>query len=316
MNTPGLILRLASHRQVTPAAFIHKHIQVISQLSSKYEKDDAKEKWLKEQGDGGSVSYARNGSNNDLGLVTFHHKQKLNAFTGAMMHDFSVAVREAVKDEKTRCVVVRGENGNFCSGGELNFVERIASEEGSFVMNTVMMTALKKLANSEKVSIAVLEGSTMGGASEIASACDIRVAHRKSKVGFVQGKMGVCPGWGGGRYLLKTLGTARAMEYLATAALVRAEELYKIGYVTHLFDSEAELTEYLKRFSRLESKNAFVAAKRMVANYSGKTRNPKEKEEEERRIFMSVWGHADHKKSIQAIRDNLTRAKKEKKDKK
>lgn len=42
-----------------------------------------------------------------------------------MMHDFSLAVREAVKDERTRCVVVRGENGNFCSGGELNFVEKV-----------------------------------------------------------------------------------------------------------------------------------------------------------------------------------------------
>lgn len=41
------------------------------------------------------------------------------------MHDFSLAVREAVKDERTRCVVVRGENGNFCSGGELNFVEKV-----------------------------------------------------------------------------------------------------------------------------------------------------------------------------------------------
>eukprot|EP00080_Pristionchus_pacificus_P003821 PDM63841.1 hypothetical protein PRIPAC_49814 [Pristionchus pacificus] len=285
MNNAMLLHRLASLRQVTQAASIHTHVKTIAQLSSKYEKDEAKENWLKEQGDGGSVKYTRNGSNPDLGQVTFHHKEKLNAFTGAMMHDFSLAVREAVKDERTRCVVVRGENGNFCSGGELNFVEKIASEEGSYVMNTVMMSSLKKLANSDKVSIAVLEGSTMGGASEIASACDIRV-------GFVQGKMGVCPGWGGGRFLVKTLGTARAMEYLSTAAVVGAEELHKV------------------------SKHAFVAAKRMVVNYSGKNRNPKEREEEERRIFMSVWGHADHKKSIHDIRENLIRAKKEKSHKK
>ncbi|KAF8353566.1 hypothetical protein PRIPAC_95189 [Pristionchus pacificus] len=316
MNNAMLLHRLASLRQVTQAASIHTHVKTIAQLSSKYEKDEAKENWLKEQGDGGSVKYTRNGSNPDLGQVTFHHKEKLNAFTGAMMHDFSLAVREAVKDERTRCVVVRGENGNFCSGGELNFVEKIASEEGSYVMNTVMMSSLKKLANSDKVSIAVLEGSTMGGASEIASACDIRVAHRKAKVGFVQGKMGVCPGWGGGRFLVKTLGTARAMEYLSTAAVVGAEELHKAGFISHLIDNEDDLTEYLKRFSRLESKHAFVAAKRMVVNYSGKNRNPKEREEEERRIFMSVWGHADHKKSIHDIRENLIRAKKEKSHKK
>lgn len=315
MNSSVLVRRLASVGQVTSAASIHNHVKAISQLHSKYEKDETMEKWLKEQGPGGCVTYARDDSNADLGFVTFRYKERMNAFTGAMLADFSVAIKEAVKDERTRCVILRGENGTFCSGGDLNFVEKIASEEGSYVMNTTMMQALKRLANSDKVSIAVLEGATMGGASEIASSCDIRVAHKKAKVGFVQGKMGVCAGWGGGRYLVKTLGTARTMEYWATSAVKGAEELEKIGFISHLFDDEEGLFEYLNKFSRMESKNAFVAAKRMVANYSGKQRNPKEREEEERRIFMSVWGQADHKKAIQALREQLAKAKKERKEK-
>ncbi|GMR62409.1 hypothetical protein PMAYCL1PPCAC_32604, partial [Pristionchus mayeri] len=305
MNTSVIFNRLGAFRQVTPISFFHGH--------GKKGIDSDNEKWLKEQGSGGSVSYTRNEDNAHFGFVTFHNKQKLNAFTGAMMHDFAVAVRDAVEDESTRCIIVRGENGNFCSGGELNFVEKIANEHGSYIMNKVMMSSLKRLAGSDKVSIAVLEGSTMGGASEIASACNIRVAHKKAKVGFVQGTMGVCPGWGGGRFLVETLGTARAIEYLTTAAVMEAEELHKIGFITHIFDTEEHLDAYLTRFSKLESQNAAVAAKRMVANYSDKHRDDKEREAEERSIFMSVWGHEDHLKSIEAIRENLANAKKGKK---
>ncbi|GMT35587.1 hypothetical protein PFISCL1PPCAC_26884 [Pristionchus fissidentatus] len=312
MQSPALLHRFLPIRQVTPVSFLHNHAKRIEKLNEKFKEKNSKELWLKEHGPGGSVKHSTPYSSKQIEQITLDFAKKKNALTGSMMYDFSSIVKKVVRDTTHRVVVVRGANGSFCSGGDLNFVEKIASEEGAFVMNSVMMNAVNKLARSDKVSIAVLEGFTMGGGTELASACDIRVAKKNAKVGFVQGRMGVCPGWGGGRYLVETLGRARAIEYLTTAAEVTAEELHRIGYVNFVYDSEEELESYLNRFNALRT-DPFIASKRMVANYSRESSlSEEEKEMKEQLIFMSVWGQNDHKDNIHHIRQSI-KAKKEKK---
>lgn len=50
------------------------------------------------------------------------------------------------------------------------------------------------------------------------------------QVGFVQARMGLSPGFGGATWLVRLVGRARAVELLATGAILGAKELKEVTF--------------------------------------------------------------------------------------
>ncbi|PAV79897.1 hypothetical protein WR25_06613 isoform C [Diploscapter pachys] len=112
-------------------------------------------------------------------------------------------------------------------------------------MTNFMSDALQALRTSPAISIALVRGNCLGGSTELSSACDIRVAHRKSKFGFWQGNLGLVPVWGGASYLVQTVGRSNALMLMATTATLSCEEAHRIGYVNRIFDTDDEAKEII-----------------------------------------------------------------------
>ncbi|WP_261179315.1 enoyl-CoA hydratase/isomerase family protein [Anaerobacillus sp. CMMVII] len=91
----------------------------------------------------------------------------------------------------------------FCSGGDLSIFHHIHTKGEAKEMLLKMAKVLHKLFFFSKPTVAYLNGTTVGGGCEIATACDFRIAEKKLKIGFIQGRLGITTGWGGSTYLME-----------------------------------------------------------------------------------------------------------------
>lgn len=113
------------------------------------------------------------------------------------MVDFRDCVEELETWEEGKAVILHGKEGNFCSGGDLNFARSAGNPEAAEGMSTWMHDALTRLKQLPLVSVCLVQGFALGGGAEIAVSCDYIIAAENAKLGLVHGKMGIITAWGG-----------------------------------------------------------------------------------------------------------------------
>jgi enoyl-CoA hydratase/carnithine racemase len=100
---------------------------------------------------------------------------------------------------------------------------------------------LSRLEQTPKLTIAALNGHTVGGGLEIAMACDLRIARQNAgKVGLPEVNLGVLPGTGGTQRLVRIVGKSRAIEMMTTGRLLSFEEAQALDIVNEVYEGDDE----------------------------------------------------------------------------
>ena len=101
----------------------------------------------------------------------------------------------------------------------------------------------------------MVDGFALGGGTELALACDIRVASSRAKFGQPEINLGLIPGGGGTQRLCRLLGYGKAMEMTLTGEMVGAEDALRLGLVNKvvepkdLEDAAMQMAEVIARKS-------------------------------------------------------------------
>lgn len=96
---------------------------------------------------------------------------------------------------------------------------------------------LDQIAALPKVTIAALNGDTMGGGQEMALACDIRIGERGDyRYGQPEVRLGIIPGAGGTQRLSRLIGFGKALNMILRGMVVTPEEAQELGITTELVD--------------------------------------------------------------------------------
>ena len=94
--------------------------------------------------------------------------------------------------------------------------------------------------------IAVVNGFALGGGSELALACHMRVASTNAIFGQPEVNLGILPGYGGTQRLPRLVGKGLATELVLTGAMINADRAHAIGLVNHVFEPD-ELMDGAKK---------------------------------------------------------------------
>jgi enoyl-CoA hydratase/carnithine racemase len=164
-------------------------------------------------------------------------------------------------------------------------------------MGRHMRDALARLEAWEVPVVGVLRGAAMGGGAELLAACDVVFAAPTARVGWVQARLGVSPGFGGGARLLRRVGTPRAARVLLEAAVLDAEAARGLGLV----DAIAEDPDAAAEAWISERRGLPVEARRAVLRLM---RPPLAAEALERELtdFDGLWGAPAHLEALARAR--------------
>jgi enoyl-CoA hydratase len=112
----------------------------------------------------------------------------------------------------------------------------------------------------------MVDGFALGGGTELALACDLRVASTRAKFGQPEINLGLIPGGGGTQRLCRLLGYGKAMEMTLTGEMVGAEEALSIGLVNKVVEPEELEIEALALAENIARKSPYTVrvAKRAV----------------------------------------------------
>jgi len=175
-----------------------------------------------------------------------------NTYTHEMMRQLDYAIIQARFDDAVHVLVLRGRGDKFFSAGaNIAYLNSITPRYKYFFCLHANET-LNRLEHTPKLTIAALNGHTVGGGLEIAMACDIRVARENAgKIGLPEVNLGVLPGTGGTQRLARIVGKARAIEMMVKGETFSFEKARELGLVNDVFPNDEfwnQVVLYAKQF--------------------------------------------------------------------
>ncbi len=187
--------------------------------------------------------------------IRLNRPGKLNAFTFKMNEEVTTAVDKATDDQNVRCIVVTGNGRAFCSGQDLQGVEK-GLDHGE-MLRSAYNPMVKGIVSSNKPVIAAVNGVAAGAGMSLALACDFRLAHENAS--FIEAfvHVGLVPDSGSTYFLPRLLGHAKALELAMLGDKVSAPHAKELGLVTEIFSQEKweqGVTQFANRLASLPPK--------------------------------------------------------------
>ncbi|MEU7815413.1 enoyl-CoA hydratase-related protein [Pseudonocardia sp. NPDC049154] len=166
-------------------------------------------------------------------LVATMDRRPANAL-GQPIIDGLDALLDEVKRRDTRVLVLTsGIPGFFAAGADIKHMGTVDAESFT-AYGDRLRGAVERLAAADAVSIAAVEGVALGGGLELAMACSMRVSGAEATYGLPEVRLGLIPGAAGTQRLPRLVGRGRAIDIMATARQVPADEAKAIGLVDRL----------------------------------------------------------------------------------
>jgi enoyl-CoA hydratase/carnithine racemase len=167
--------------------------------------------------------------------LVLNRPDKRNAINGELVAELGDALRAAAADTASHCVVIRGAGLMFSSGMDLsNLAELAEHPETLRAFRSVILDAWNQCEQMAKPTICVIHGACIGGAMELALACDLRVMAKDAVIGMPETRIGLIPDVGGSSRLPAVVGLGRAKELVMTGKMINGDEAERIGLVNRV----------------------------------------------------------------------------------
>ena len=170
-----------------------------------------------------------------LAFVNLSHPGKLNAMSRAMWRELR-AIFITLQTSDVRGVVIRGEAGGFCAGGDIAEYPDFRFEERALAgfHEDDVWGGLQAILKCDVPVIAQIEGACMGAGLEIASCCDIRIAGEGAKFGAPIARLGFPMAAREAQVVMAAAGELTLREMLLEAAVLGAAEMKSRGFLNRI----------------------------------------------------------------------------------
>ncbi|WP_186646519.1 enoyl-CoA hydratase/isomerase family protein [Fluviispira vulneris] len=170
---------------------------------------------------------------------------------------------EILKNNKSVHVLIVSGSGDksFVAGADIKELQELHNKnregENFSKWGAEIFNSLEQL---PQITIARVQGYALGGGLELALACDFIIASENARFSLPEVTLGLIPGFSGTQRLRKRIGTARAIEWIATAERYSASEAYTFGLINHVVKHE-DLHAFTEQIADKIIKNSPLAVK-------------------------------------------------------
>lgn len=213
-------------------------------------------------------------TNEDIMVLTLNRPEAMNCFNFDLLAELSETIREANFDMDLKCIIITGARGkrdvtkqSFSTGADLKERRTLTEDQVRRFIFTIRdtFTAVEQV---RVPVIAAINGFAFGGGTELALACDIRIASSNVLMGLTETSLAIIPGAGGTQRLTRIIGVAKAKELIFTARRFNARKALDIGLVNMVVEPD-ELMNAALELAREIARNGpiGVAQAKFAINY-------------------------------------------------
>ena len=235
-----------------------------------------------------------------IAVVTLNRPEKLNALNRTVRRELMETVDALADDDQVRVAILHGAGEKaFVAGADVSeFAARTPGEQRALYDERRVYDAI---AAFPKPILCAVHGYCLGGGSELALACDLRVADRTARFAQAEIRLGLIPGAGGTQRLARLVGPGQAMRIALSGDMIDAEEAYRIGLVEFLVDPGEHLSrarEIAGRMARWSPMALRLAKRSIRAAFETPLSAGLELEKE---LFLAAFASEDGREGVAAF---------------
>jgi methylglutaconyl-CoA hydratase len=176
---------------------------------------------------------------NSIATIWLNRPEVRNALNETMIDELDHAFKHLGWSEEVRVVVLAGRGSAFCAGGDLQWMQRMATYSAAENESDAMRLAamLSRINRCPKPTIARVHGPAFAGGMGLSAACDIVIASKTAEFCLSEVKIGLVPATIA-PYVLQALGVRASRRYMLTAERISADEAHRIGFVHEVRESD------------------------------------------------------------------------------
>jgi 2-(1,2-epoxy-1,2-dihydrophenyl)acetyl-CoA isomerase len=179
--------------------------------------------------------------------LTLNRPSKLNALSLPIITLAIEQLRRAVSDPAVGAVVVTGAGRGFCAGGDVTAMAESGDGATGFEQRVDRQNAIHELSQllweMPKVTIAAVNGASVGAGLGLALSCDLCFASERARFGTAFAKVGLGGDFGTTWQLARKVGAAKAKELFFLSELVDAQQAAALGLVNRVLPEAGFLGE-------------------------------------------------------------------------
>jgi enoyl-CoA hydratase len=209
---------------------------------------------------------------NDRTLLVLLQRPPANALGLPLIDGLRDAMDFADSLPGLRVVVVASRiPGIFAAGADIKHM--VTADDDVFAQyGAALRPQIERFAGSDRITIAAVDGLALGGGTELAMACTLRVASAGASFGLPEVKLGLIPGAGGTQRLPRLIGRGRALDMMLTARRVSGQEALAMGLVDRLSENgeaEAEALRLADEIGQMSGSAQAAVVRCVDTSYDG-----------------------------------------------
>ena len=185
-----------------------------------------------------SVFRVEPGERGILHLVMDDPARKVNVLDEAALDSLELALEEieracAAPDARAGVIVRSGKSGSFIAGADIGAIGSMTDRAAVHALVTRAHAVFGRLAALPVPTVAAIDGVCLGGGTELALACDTRIAAEEphTQIGLPEILLGIIPGFGGSTRLPRLIGLRAALDLILTGRALDARRAERNGLI-------------------------------------------------------------------------------------
>jgi methylglutaconyl-CoA hydratase len=204
-----------------------------------------------------------------IARVTLNRPEKRNALNGEIIAELKDAIRETGRDPQCRLILLSGAGKDFCSGADLEGLDKAAQADVLDNMAGARHTAelFLMMRNHPRPIVAAVQGRALAGGCGLATACDIILAAQSAQFGYPEVNIGFVPAMVMA-ILRRSISEKAALELVVTGEAISAARAHELGLIHRVYPDDQfgqEVTTYAQRLAS-KSASAVMLSKRLLYN--------------------------------------------------
>jgi enoyl-CoA hydratase len=170
-----------------------------------------------------------------IAIIRFNRPAQRNPLSISTLNDLESRLLELMPRDDVKVLIFTGTADVFGSGANIRELARLDSIS-ALKFSQLGQRVFQRIADARQLTIAAINGYCMGGAMDLALACDVRVASIDAIFAHPGAWLGIITGWGGTQRLPRLIQKGRALELLVTGRRITSAEALEVGLVSSVSD--------------------------------------------------------------------------------